>query len=648
MENKIRYYSLLIGFLGFLGLHPLYGNDTLGKYKITSPDKSITMELSQDVNGQFIYSFKGKNRQLIDPSPLGFKLENGNVIPYAGWRVETASRREVRDVWKPIWGKRAKVDDHFNELVLRIRNQASNLLQNIQIVARVYNDGIAFRYEVPSTEIKTVGVISELTAYHFTDNFTAWYYNGENHNIGPELLSESDGRRLPPMTVKADGQNYLAIHEAYLIEGEPLVLNAEKGERVFTLSSKPAKLYPGYKSAWRVILYGTTPGALTDSHTIELLNPTPLPEYDFSWVKPGLALWDWRMNGAKVEGFSYEMSYPSWVRAVDFAAAQGLRYLVLDANWYGPEFHSDSDPVSGDKVNDVRKLIQYGKEKGVGIWLYLNDIGGKKFPIEKTLKQYGEWGAAGVKYGFMRGNHEEKNRWTQTVTRLCAENHLLVDYHDDPVHPYGQMRTWPNAVTRELCHAQLDGHHVFVPKTFVTAVFVNMVAGPLDMNNGMFDLRQGHTTRTDCNLPVPSTLTAEAARTLITFSGATILPDIPEFYRKYPPLFRFISEQKMPWVESKTLAGEIGEYIVMMRQTKDAFLVGAATNESGRKLSIPLTFLGSGKYEVEIIQDGVDAHYLTNRETYSLNKKTVSMKETLHVSLAPGGGVCMTFKPIKK
>ncbi|MNV55056.1 Retaining alpha-galactosidase precursor [compost metagenome] len=103
----------------------------------------------------------------------------------------------------------------------------------------------------------------------------------------------------------------------------------------------------------------------------------------------------------------------------------------------------------------------------------------------------------------------------------------------------------------------------------------------------------------------------------------------------------------MPWVESKTLAGEIGEYIVMMRQTKDTFLVGAATNESGRKLNIPLTFLGKGEYEVEIIQDGADAHYLTNRETYILDKKTVSSKEILHVSLAPGGGACLTFKSIK-
>lgn len=410
------------------------------------------------------------------------------------------------------------------------------------------------------------------------------------------------------------------------------------------VASKPTSLSPGYTSAWRVVLYGTTPGVLTDSHLLELLNPDPDSRYDFSWVKPGLAVWDWRINGAVWDGFTYGMSYPSWVRMVDFAAEQGFKYLVLDANWYGPEFESDSDPVKGEKAQDVQRLLKYGKEKGVGIWLYLNDVGGRKYPIEKTLKQYGDWGAVGVKYGFMSGTQEEKNRWTKKITELCAQNHLLVDFHDGPVHPYGQMRTWPNAVTREYCHAQLDGHHVFEPKTFVTTVFVNMVAGPIDMNNGMFDLRQGHTTRVDESQPVPSTLVSEAARTLIAFSGVTILPDIPEYYRKYPALLNFLSAQKMPWKESRTLAGEIGEYIVMMRETEDAYLVGAATNESGRTIDLPLSFLEKGKYTVEVIEDGDDAHYLTNRESLKVTTRQLTNNDKLTLKLAPGGGACLVIK----
>lgn len=436
----------------------------------------------------------------------------------------------------------------------------------------------------------------------------------------------------------------MAIHEACLETGAPLVLQSKEGETLFSVVSKPASLSPGYTSAWRVVLYGTTPGALTDSHLLELLNPDPDPRYDFSWVKPGLAVWDWRIDGAVWDGFTYTMSYPSWVRMVDFAAEQGFKYLVLDANWYGPEFESDSDPVKGEKAQDVQRLLKYGKEKGVGIWLYLNDVGGRKYPIEETLKQYGDWGAAGVKYGFMRGTQEEKNLWTKKITELCAQNHLLVDYHDGPVHPYGQMRTWPNAVTREYCHAQLDAHRVFEPKTFVTTVFVNMVAGPVDMNNGMFDLRQGHTTRVDESQPVPSTLVSEAARTLITFSGVTILPDIPEYYRKYPALLNFLSSQKMPWRESRTLAGEIGEYIVMMRETDEAYLVGAATNESGRTIELPLSFLKKGKYTIEVIEDGDDAHYLTNRESLKVTIRKLTNKDKLVLKLAPGGGACMVIK----
>ena len=204
------------------------------------------------------------------------------------------------------------------------------------------------------------------------------------------------------------------------------------------------------------------------------------------------------------------------------------------------------------------------------------------------------------------------------------------------------MRTWPNAVTCEVCKAQLDGHQIFQPKTFVTSVFVNNIAGPIDMNNGMFDLRQGRTTRVDNNQEVPSTVVSEAARTLIVFSGATIIPDIPEYYQKYPALLRFLSAQKMPWLESKTLAGEIGGYIVTMRQAQDGvYLVGAATNEEARTLEVPLSFLPKGTFTAEIVEDGPDAHYQTNRETSTVTTKTVSKNDVLTLKLAPGGGACV-------
>ncbi|MBI5380264.1 MAG: glycoside hydrolase family 97 catalytic domain-containing protein [Opitutae bacterium] len=583
---------------------------------VASPDGKLQLTFAADVEGRMTYTFAADGRTWIDASPVGL----AGVEPAA---VVGTARRSVDTVWHPVWGKRAVVPDVFNELTLD--------LKSYRIVARAYNEGVAFRYEEPTGK-----ATAELTQFRFAGDYTAWFYNGEHPNLGPEKLSASNGKRRPVMTIQADRSAFLAIHEADLPSGDPLVLQSQAGDTMFSVASKP-------NPAWRVIFFGRTPGAMVDSHLIELLNPPPAAGLSFDWVKPGVAVWDWRINGAQVEGFKYEMSLPSWKRMVDFAAEHGLRYLVLDADWYGPEFGPDSDPTKGGKVAQVREIIAYGKTKSVGVWLYLNDVGGRKFPLEQTLQQYGQWGAAGIKYGFMRGTPVEKNTRTRLITELCAKNKLLCDFHDGPVHPYGQMRTWPNAVTREFCHAQLDAHRVFQPKTFVTTVFVNMLAGPLDMNNGLADLTQAG--RVDEPSPVPSTLAAEAARTLIVFSGATIIPDIPEHYRKHPELIQFIAAERMPWRESHTLSGAIGEYIVMARQAADGvWLVGAATNEEARELDISLAFLAEGPHEATIIEDGDDSDYRTHRESYKAAQRTVTRADTIRVKLAPGGGACVLLR----
>ena len=607
-----------------------------------SPDGKLSVTVDLDAAGCFTYSLEANGRKLIAPSALGLDFGPAGKIPGPGWHVANSSTRAVDSVWKPVWGKRASVPDRFQEATWDLIGPGAPF-DRMTLTLRVYDDGIAFRYGIPA-EAKggPAKAVADLTEYNFAGDFTAWFYNGEQHNLGPDKFSAITGKRLPVMTVQAAADAFLAVHEADLRAGEPLQL-AKSGPTSFRALTAPGLVAPGYAGPWRVIFFGTTPGAMVDSHLIELLNPDPVG--DFSWVKPGVAVWDWRIDGAEVPGFKYTMSLPSWLRMVDFAAANGFKHLVLDANWYGPEFAKDSDPVKGDKANDVRKLIAYGKTKRVGIWLYLNDVGGRKFPLEQTLAQYGEWGASGVKYGFMSGTPEEKNARTRRITELCAQHHLLCDFHDGPVHPYGQLRTWPNAVTREFNFAQLDAKRVFQPKTFVTTVFVNMLAGPLDMNNGMFDLRQGPTTRVDNNKEVPSTLVSEAARTLIVFSGATILPDIPEFYQKYPDLLRFLAAQQLPWRESKTLSGVIGEHIVMARQAATGtWLIGAAGDEQGRGLDVKLDFLPPGSYQAMIVQDGENAHYLTNREALRTEKREVTPAETLHLKLAPGGGACVVLE----
>lgn len=611
---------------------------------LKSPDGKLELNIRMDNDGNLSYSFSANHNQLIGRSALGYAVGmDKSVIPSKGWRVKKIDYHEVNKEWKPVWGKRETVPDRYNELVMDMSGGGSSAIRSLRVEARAYNDGVAFRYVVPESEKGSAPVSAELTNFNFSGDYTAWFYNGEHANIGPEKLSASDGNRWPVMTIDASNGAYLALLEADLEKGEPLVLGSRRGETSFSVVSRPDKLEGGYQSAWRVILFGKMPGNLVDTHLVELLNPPA--KGDFSWVKPGVAVWDWRINGAVAGGFKYEMSLPSWKRMVDFAGENNIRYLILDADWYGPEFGKESDPLKGGKVEQVHEIIKYGKSKGVGIWLYLNDVGGRGYPLEQTLKQYHDWGAAGIKYGFMKGTPEEKNLRTKMITRLCAQYHLLCDFHDEPVHPYGQMRTYPNAVTREYCHSQLDAHRAFQPSTFVTSVFVNMLAGPIDMCNGFADLTQAG--RVDEPSPVPSTLTGEMARTLIVFSGGTVIPDIPENYRKHPELLQFLADEKMPWRQSKTLSGEIGKYIVMTRRAADGkWLVGAATNEEPRELDIPLNFLGKGQYKAEVIQDGEDSDYRTHKESYKTSTQNVNNKKIIHVKLAPGGGACVILSKV--
>ncbi len=600
-------------------------------YSVLSPDKSLSFTAYQK-DGAFLYSVKAYGTDIIKDSELGFYAQDSS---HEVESMMPAGKTTSRGTWKPLWGKRSVVRDDYNEMSFVIHYANSRFVLKV----RAYNDGIAFRYQAAGNGETT---FIENTEFRFAGDYTAWFYNGERHNIGPEKLSDANGERLPVMTVQAQDKLFFAIHEANLnADCWPMRLTSEQGSTLFRVAQENISASQ-YTGAWRTIIIGKTPGKLVDSHLIELLNP--LPEADFDWVKPGVALWDWRIDGATspVDGYRYRMDYPSWVKMIDFAAENGFAHLVLDANWYGPEFEKDSDPTKGDKARDVQRIIQYGKEKGVGVWLYLNDVAGTNYPIEKTLAQYEQWGASGVKYGFMNGNPQEKLRKTINITELCAKHHLLVDYHDYPVHPYGQMRTYPNAITREYCKAQLDGHQIFQPKTFVTSVFVNMIAGPIDMNNGFMELHQGRTTRKDNNQEVPSTATSEIARTMITWSGATVIPDIPEYYQKYPELLEFLSAEKQPWKESITLDGVIGEYIVMARQNAQGeWLVAAATNEDEREVEIPLSFLGRGKYTATVNTDADDTHYRTNRETTETTKISVGRKSTLKIRLAPGGGACI-------
>jgi alpha-glucosidase len=266
--------ALLAVWLLFFLAAPMILFSQAGGWPVTvlSPDKKLQMQLVMDQQGAVYYTFQADGKLLLRSSRMGPDVPGKPVFI-------SKEIKMVNKVWRPVWGKRREVPDVYRELTL--------VFDRYTIKARLYNGGVAFKYEKAVTE-------KELTQFHFADNFTAWYYKVEDHNIGPEKLKEADGMRRPVMTIRVDTNSYMAVHEAALESGEPLLLQPQKGTTLFTVPSRRAK-------AWRVILYGRTPGELVDSHLIELLNPDPTTGTDFSWVKPGVSVWDWRINGALAE-----------------------------------------------------------------------------------------------------------------------------------------------------------------------------------------------------------------------------------------------------------------------------------------------------------------------------------------------------------
>jgi len=632
----------LVGLLGIL--HPAAGLAAEEESDIRSPDGWLRATVTVcEERPSLTATWRGD--PLLVGSPLGLNVKGAAE---GGWREVGRAVRSADDTWTPVWGKRRRVRDRFQELTVSLA-RTGGPLQRMDVVVRTYDDGLAVRYVLDpgTTQPQPVDVTDDGTAFAPADDWEAWSYRREHRPLGPERLSAMDGKRNYPMTLRAGPKRYAALLEAALVDFAPMGLASDSGSRTVRVETAPSRVTTPFATPWRVLLVGQAPGALVDSDVLVNLNP-PCRIDDPSWIRPGVAFWDWRAWGHQADGFTYGLDLPSWKRFVDLAGEAGVPYLLLDANWYGPEFEEASDPTTAKKGASVEDLIRYARARGVGILLYLNDKATRRHDLDTVLKHYADWGAAGIKYGFMKGSGQAKVRRTREIVAACAKHKLVCNFHDGPVPPTGDRRTWPNCLTREFCHSQSDAKRAFTPGTFCLQVYVNVLAGPVDMCNGLLDLTHSLAQRPKIFKQVDSTIVAEAARTLIVFSGLTVVPDSADAYRAHPDLFAFIAAQQMPWDESRTLAGAIGESIVVMRRTGDTVLVASATNEEARTLRIPLDFLGPGTYRATLCEDAPDAHYQRNREAYRVRRREVTASDTIEARLAPGGGHCMMLVPAGK
>jgi alpha-glucosidase len=232
------------------------------------------------------------------------------------------------------------------------------------------------------------------------------------------------------------------------------------------------------------------------------------------------------------------------------------------------------------------------------------------------------------------------------VAEVAAAHHIAIDAHE-PVKDTGLRRTWPNMISREGARGQeynAWGKPSNPPEHTVIIPFTRMLGGPMDFTPGIFDVAHG---QQDVSRRVQSTVATQLAEYVVLYSPIEMAADLPENYEARLDAFQFIRDVPTDWETSKTLQGDIGEFIVvarLQRGGKDWFL-GALTNENARKLTQPLSFLASDKrYEAQVYRDGPGADYRTNPQPLTIEHRIVTRKDSLSIDMAPGGGTAIRFK----
>lgn len=612
------------------------------KFILNSPDGEINLRISL-VDSILNYQLNWSGQEMIGKSELEiFPDSKVNILDYR--------QEEYDGFWKPVWEQFSSIRDNYNQLELDIKcNEVKG-----KLLARVYNQGVAFRFMLDKGA-KPNGAFFHCS-YKLPEGSTYYSPVHENEPIGPLTLAElndwtqsKNGTQQNinvPLVVETPGNSFLALLESdlYAATGfESMKLNVNLPEGQITSGNTVALGKEELMTPWRVILLGLSAGDLvTNTVLVNLASPCKLKNTD--WIKPGKALWDWRVYGYTApDGFVYGINTESYKRIIDFAANSGIEYFLIDDSWYTKVTNGHFEV--NEKL-DLPSVIGYAKRKNVGIILYYDRRKGE-YGDKVLFPNFQSIGAKGIKYGFMGNNIP----FTKDAIRLSAESKLLIDFHDGPVPFSGIHRTYPNAVSREYCHAQQDSRRAFTPETFIKMALINAITGPLDMNNGNFDLtginaglRQKGPLKPNSYF---STVTAEAARTLIIFSGLVVIPDTPDAYEAKKDLFEFIQKQPVgKWDESRILNSKIGEYITTARRHGKEWFIGSVHNINGGTLNINLDFLDENmEYDVTFYEDTDQTHCKTNPETYRIRAGKVRKGDIVKAILAPGGGHCMWIRP---
>lgn len=691
MKSKFLANALML-FLWLSLMNACGDKQTVPSSQVLSPSGNIKVKFFLTADKAPAYQVFFHDQVVIDTSLLGFELKDQPALK-ENFEIVKTVKDSLNENWELPWGEQREVVNNYNELTVSLKENSSKP-RFVNIIFRIYDDGLGFRYSFPEQEqLKEVMILNENTEFQLTEDHEAWWMPGDwdsyehlyNHtniskidalNLGDPGITQSAIRENAvhtPLTMKMDNGVHLSIHEANLTDYASMTLLVDTVD--FALKSSlvsserlgyAVKRTLPFETPWRTIQISEKAGDLIRSKMILNLNE-PNKLGDVSWVQPMkyIGIW-WEMHlnksGWDMEGGKHGATTENAKRYIDFAAENNIKGVLVEGwntgwdRWTGKEREGVFDFVTPYEDYDLEEVVKYGKSKGVEIIMHHETAAAPRTydkQMDSAFQLMQNLGVGSVKTGYVGkiipdGEHHH-GQWMvnhyRRVVETAAKHKVAVNVHE-PIKPTGLRRTYPNLISGEGVRGQefnawaSDGGNP--PEHLTILPFTRMLAGPIDYTPGIFNIKLEPYKESN---QVNTTLAHQLAAYVVIYSPVQMAADLPEHYLGHPA-FQFIRDVGVDWDRTEILNAVIGDQITVARKergTNDWF-IGAITDENPRDVVVDLSFLEEGKnYEATVYKDGENAHWQNNPVDYAIETRTVNSDTKLNLQLAAGGGAAISI-----
>ena len=629
------------------------------RVQVTSPNKKIVVDITAQT--ELMWTVRHGDQVLIEPSAIGLQLQSGEVLG-ADPKISSSKLEKVQKEITPVNYKKSSVADEYNQLTVRLKGDYGVLI-------RVYNDAVAYRL---FTSRKDELIIkNEIVNFNFSDDhhafipfvrdlrgteiyvnsFEALYKETKLSRINPDtlaflplLVDVGNGKKL--VILEADLEDYPGMfvnlneetNKGLIGVFAPYPLEEKQGgfNQMNLMVTKRADYIARTKGTrsfpWRVIAISERDRELLDNDIVQKLAAPPRIA-DLTWIKPGKVAWDW-WNNWNISGVDFRagINTPTYKYYIDFAAKNKIEYIIMDEGW---SVSTDMTKVS-EKI-DLQEIVEYGKEKGVGVILWATWYALTK-QIDDVFEKYSKMGVKGFKIDFLDRDDQKMVASTYEIAEKAARYKLLIDYHG-VFKPTGLQRTYPNVIGFEGVKGMENTKWARddVPRYDVSIPFIRMMAGPMDYTPGAMKNANRENFRPIHAAPMSQgTRCHQLAMYVVFEEPLKMLSDNPTSYMREQECTDFITKFPTIFDESVPMDGKVGEYVAIARRKADTWYVGAMSNWNERDLTLDFSFLPRGNYQAEIFKDGVNA----DRDGTDYKKEVVKINsgDKVRIHMSTGGG----------